>query len=144
MSPLGAGALAGSSLPLDPAYTAELLGFRAPFDNSLDAVSDRDFVAESLIDLALLGVHLSRLGEEIVLWSSDEFSFMTLDDGFQHRQFDAAAEEEPRHRWSWRGVAPVASSATSPACWPRSKACRWPTTATCRKTRSHSSTPSTK
>ena len=80
--PLGAGALAGSSLPLDPAYTAELLGFAGPFANSLDAVSDRDFVAETLFDLALLGVHLSRIGEELVLWSSEEFGFAVLDDAF--------------------------------------------------------------
>ena len=82
ISPLGAGALAGSSLPLDPDYVAAELGFHGRFENSLDAVSDRDFVAESLFDLALLGVHLSRLGEEIVLWSSEEFSFCALDDAY--------------------------------------------------------------
>ena len=82
VSPLGAGALAGSSLPLDPDGVAEELGFAARFENSLDAVSDRDFVAESLFVLALLGVHLSRMGEELVLWSSDEFGFVALDDGF--------------------------------------------------------------
>jgi argininosuccinate lyase len=82
VSPLGAGALAGSSLPLDPVATAADLGFAAAFDNSLDAVSDRDFVAEALFDLALLGVHLSRLGEEVVLWSSAEFGFLRLDDAW--------------------------------------------------------------
>ncbi|MCU1373735.1 MAG: argH, partial [Actinomycetia bacterium] len=82
VSPLGAGALAGSSLPLDPAGTAEDLGFAAAFDNSLDAVSDRDFVAEALFDLALLGVHLSRVGEEVVLWSTDEFGFLKLDEAY--------------------------------------------------------------
>ena len=82
VSPLGAGALAGSSLPLDPDLTADLLGFASRFENSLDAVSDRDFVAEALFDLALLGVHLSRLGEEIVLWSTDEFGFLHLDDAY--------------------------------------------------------------
>jgi argininosuccinate lyase len=78
VSPLGAGALAGSSLPLDPDAAADDLGFAARFENSLDAVSDRDFVAESLFTLAVLGVHLSRMGEEIVLWSSEEFGFLRL------------------------------------------------------------------
>jgi argininosuccinate lyase len=82
VSPLGAGALAGSSLPLDPDGVAADLGFAARFENSLDAVSDRDFVAETLFDLALLGVHLSRIGEEWVLWSSDEFGFISLDDAY--------------------------------------------------------------
>ena len=82
VSPLGAGALAGTSLPLDPDEVAEDLGFAARFENSLDAVSDRDFVAEALFDLALLAVHLSRLGEEIVLWSSEEFGFLHLDDAY--------------------------------------------------------------
>ncbi|CAB4617005.1 unannotated protein [freshwater metagenome] len=82
VSPLGAGALAGSSLPLDPAATAADLGFAGVFDNSLDAVSDRDFVAEALFDLALLGVHLSRLAEEIILWSTDEFGFLGLADAY--------------------------------------------------------------
>jgi len=82
VSPLGAGALAGSSLPLDPDGVAAELGFTARFDNSLDAVSDRDFVAEVLFDLALLGVHLSRIGEELVLWSTEEFGFAVLDDAY--------------------------------------------------------------
>ncbi|HET9071929.1 MAG TPA: argininosuccinate lyase, partial [Acidimicrobiales bacterium] len=82
VSPLGAGALAGSSLPLDPDATAEDLGFAQRFANSLDAVSDRDFVAEALFDLALLGVHLSRMGEELVLWSSEEWGFATLADAY--------------------------------------------------------------
>jgi len=80
VSPLGAGALAGSSLPLDPAGTAADLGFAGVFPNSLDAVSDRDFVAEALFDLALLGVHLSRLAEEVILWSTEEFGFLGLAD----------------------------------------------------------------
>lgn len=80
VSPLGAGALAGSSLPLDPDATATALGFGARFENSLDAVSDRDFVAEALFDIALLGIHLSRMGEEMVLWTSEEFGFATLAD----------------------------------------------------------------
>ena len=82
VSPLGAGALAGSSLPLDPDGVAVDLGFAARFENSLDAVSDRDFVAEALFALALLGVHLSRIGEEMILWSTSEFGFVDLDDAF--------------------------------------------------------------
>ena len=82
VSPLGAGALAGSSLPLDPQRTAAAAGFAAVFDNSLDAVADRDFVADALYALAVLGVHLSRIGEELVLWSSSEFGFVELDDAF--------------------------------------------------------------
>ena len=82
VSPLGAGASAGTSLPIDPDATAADLGFAARFENSLDAVSDRDFVAESLFALALLGVHLSRLGEEIVWWTSEEVGFLHLDDAW--------------------------------------------------------------
>lgn len=82
VSPLGAGALAGSSLALDPDSVAEDLGFRTRFENSLDAVSDRDFVAETLFDLALLGVHLSRIGEELVIWTTEEFGFAVLDDAY--------------------------------------------------------------
>ena len=82
VSPLGAGALAGSSLPLDPSFTAKELGFARPFENSLDAVSDRDFVAEILFGLSMIAIHLSRIGEEWVLWTSDEFGFAVLDDGY--------------------------------------------------------------
>ena len=82
VSPLGAGALAGSSLPIDPKLTARMLGFGRVFDNSLDAVADRDFVAELLFDVTLLMVHLSRLAEEIILWSSDEVGFVRLDDRY--------------------------------------------------------------
>ena len=82
VSPLGAGAIAGTSLPIHTSVTAQLLGFREPFANSMDAVSDRDFVAEALFDIALLGVHLSRMGEELVLWTSSEFGFATLGDAF--------------------------------------------------------------
>ena len=82
VSPLGAGALAGSSLPLDPVRVAQDLGFSGPAANSMDAVSDRDFAAEFLFVAALIGVHLSRLGEEVVLWTSTEFGWVELDDAF--------------------------------------------------------------
>ena len=80
VSPLGAGALAGTSLPTDPSDTQRRLGFSRLFANSLDAVSDRDFVAEGLFALAMIGTHLSRLGEEWVLWTTEEFGFATLSD----------------------------------------------------------------
>ncbi len=80
--PLGSGALAGSSLPLDPDAVAAELGFDAAAANSMDAVSDRDFAAEFLFVAALLGVHLSRLGEEIVLWTSQEFRWIEIDDAY--------------------------------------------------------------
>jgi argininosuccinate lyase len=81
-SPLGAGALAGSSLPLDPQATAEELGFDQAAANSIDAVSDRDFVVEFLFICALIGVHLSRIGEEVALWTSTEFGWAKLDDAY--------------------------------------------------------------
>jgi argininosuccinate lyase len=82
VSSLGAGALAGSSLPLDPAFTAENLGFEATFANSIDAVSDRDYVAEALFICAMVGIHLSRIGEEWTLWSSQEFGWAKVADAY--------------------------------------------------------------
>ncbi len=82
LSPLGAGALAGSSLPLDPLATAAELGFDGAIANSIDAVSDRDFAAEFLFAAAMVGVHLSRIGEEVCLWASREFGWAALDDAY--------------------------------------------------------------
>jgi argininosuccinate lyase len=82
VSPLGAGALAGTSLSIDPSFVGGLLGFESVFANSLDAVSDRDFVAEALFDIAMVGVHLSRMGEELVLWTTAEFNFAVLSDEY--------------------------------------------------------------
>ena len=81
-SPMGAGALAGSSLGLDPQAIAADLGFESVMTNSIDAVSDRDFVAEFLFAATMLAVHISRMGEEICLWASKEFGWATLDDRF--------------------------------------------------------------
>lgn len=78
ISPLGAGAIGGSSLPLQPAYTAKLLSFSAPFDNSLDASSDRDFVLDMVYGSCMMALHLSSMAEEIVLWSTSEFNFVSL------------------------------------------------------------------
>jgi len=80
--PLGSGALAGTNYPLDREYTARLLDFPAVSQNSLDAVSDRDFVVETLAALALVMTHASRFAEELVLWSSQEFGFVELPDAF--------------------------------------------------------------
>lgn len=81
-SPLGAGAVAGSGFALDREGVAKELGFDRAMRNSIDATGSRDFLIEIASALALLGVHLSRIGEEIVLWSTSEFGFMTLSDGF--------------------------------------------------------------
>jgi argininosuccinate lyase len=80
--PLGAAALAGTSFPIDRACTAKLLGFDAPAENSLDAVSDRDFAIEFVSACALLMTHLSRMSEELVLWSSSQFGFVELSDAY--------------------------------------------------------------
>ena len=82
VSSLGAGALAGSSLPLDPEFTAKNLGFDSTFANSIDAVSDRDYVAEALFIFAMIGNHLSRIGEEWTLWSSQEFAWAKVADAY--------------------------------------------------------------
>ncbi len=82
VSPLGAGALAGNALGIDRELLAHELGLTTVTANSLDAVSDRDFIAEFLFDAALIGTHLSRLGEDLVLYSATEFNFVTLDDAF--------------------------------------------------------------
>lgn len=80
--PLGAAALAGTSYPIDRAHTAKALGFDMPAENSLDAVSDRDFAIEFVSAAALLMTHLSRFSEEIILWSSSQFGFIELSDAF--------------------------------------------------------------
>lgn len=82
ISPLGSGALAGSSFPLNRLRVAELLNFEGVYENSLDAVSDRDFIVEFLSNSALIITHLSRLSEELIVWSSTEFNFIELDDAF--------------------------------------------------------------
>lgn len=80
--PLGAGALAGTTYPLDRAYTASLLGFDGPTRNSMDSVSDRDYLLETLSALSICSMHLSRFCEEIILWNTDEYRFIELDDAY--------------------------------------------------------------
>ena len=82
VSPYGSGALAGSSLGLDPDAIAEELGFDAAADNSIDATASRDFAAEAAFVLAMIGVDLSRLAEDIILWSTTEFGYVTLHDSW--------------------------------------------------------------
>lgn len=82
VSPLGAGALAGTTFPIDRHYSAELLGFDDIYYNSLDAVSDRDFIVEFLSASSMIMMHLSRLCEELILWSTQEFQFIEMDDSF--------------------------------------------------------------
>ena len=82
VSPLGSGALAGSSLPLSPEVTAENLGFSSSAANSIDGVSDRDFVAEALFILSMVGIHLSRIGEEWCIWATTEFGWAKVADAY--------------------------------------------------------------
>ncbi|WP_099362172.1 argininosuccinate lyase [Fredinandcohnia onubensis] len=82
ISPLGAGALAGTTFPIDRYYSAELLGFEKIYENSIDAVSDRDFIIEFLSNSSMVMMHLSRFCEELILWSSQEFNFIEMDDTF--------------------------------------------------------------
>ena len=80
--PLGAGALAGTTYPLDREYTASLLGFKGATANSMDSVSDRDYVVEFLSDLSLIMMHLSRFSEEVIIWNTNEYRFIDIDDAY--------------------------------------------------------------
>ena len=82
VSPLGAGAMSGTTFPIDRELAAQHLGFSSVYSNSIDAVSDRDFIVEFLSNASMLMMHMSRFAEEIILWSSEEFRFIELDDTF--------------------------------------------------------------
>lgn len=109
--PLGAAALAGTSFPIDRAYTAKLLGFDAIAENSLDAVSDRDFAIEFTAAGALIMTHLSRFAEELVLWSSVQFNFITLPDRFCTGS-SIMPQKKTRMSRNWYEVKPAALTAT--------------------------------
>ncbi len=80
--PLGSGALAGTTYPLDRDYTAQLLDFYGPTLNSMDGVSDRDYLIEFLSALSTIMMHLSRFSEEIIIWNSNEYQFVEIDDAY--------------------------------------------------------------
>ncbi|MBQ7767213.1 MAG: argininosuccinate lyase, partial [Lachnospiraceae bacterium] len=82
LCPLGSGAMAGTTYPLDRAYTAELLGFDGPTRNSMDSVSDRDYVIELLSAFSTVMMHLSRFSEELIVWNSNEYRFVEMDDAY--------------------------------------------------------------
>ncbi len=93
--PLGSGALAGTTFPINRERVAELLGFETIYPNSMDGVSDRDFILEFLSIGSIIMTHISRISEELVLWSSQEFQFVELDDSFLYRIKHYAAKEKP-------------------------------------------------
>lgn len=97
ISPLGCAALAGTTFPIDRAFSSEQLGFSAMYDNSLDGVSDRDFIIEFLSNSALLMTHLSRFCEELILWTSHEFQFVELIDAFATGSSIMPQKKKPRY-----------------------------------------------
>ena len=115
VSPLGAAALAGTSFPIDTEMTAKALDFDSPFSNSLDAVADRDFVLEFLAAASICAVHLSRFGEEIVLWTSAQFRFISLTDAFTTGSSIMPQKRNPDAAEIVRGSR-AASSARSTRC----------------------------
>ncbi|OUD85039.1 Argininosuccinate lyase [Clavibacter michiganensis subsp. michiganensis] len=139
VSPYGSGALAGSTLGLDAGAVARDLGFARSSENSIDGTAARDVVAEFAFVLAQVGIDLSRLSEEIILWNTREFGFVTLSDSFSTGSSIMPQKKNPDIAELAR-ASRGASSATSPACSRPSRACRSRTTATCRRTRSRSST----
>ena len=101
--PLGSGALATTTYPIDREFTAEYLGFNGPMQNSLDGVSDRDYCIELAGAIATCMMHMSRLSEEIVLWSSWEFKFIELDDAYSTGSSIMTAKEKSRHLRTYKG-----------------------------------------
>ena len=101
--PLGAGALAGTTYPLDREYTAELLNFDGPTLNSMDSVSDRDYVIELLSAMSTIMMHLSRFSEEIILWNSNEYQFVEIDDAYSTGSSIMPQKKKSRHRRAGAG-----------------------------------------
>ena len=113
--PLGSGALAGNPFAIDRAALAKQLGFNGFSQNSLDGVSDRDFAAELLFCCAMIGLHLSRMAEDLVLYSTAEFGFVTFADAYSTGSSLMPQKKTPT-RWSWRAARAAGWSATSSAC----------------------------
>ena len=107
--PLGSGALAGTTYPLDREYTAELLGFDGPTLNSMDGVSDRDYLLELLSALSIMMMHLSRFCEEVIIWNSNEYQFVEIDDAYstgssimpQKKRIPVAFNKDMQHDKEW-------------------------------------------
>jgi argininosuccinate lyase len=121
--PLGSGALAGTTFPIDRDFVAKLLGFPRISKNSIDAVSDRDFLLEFLAASAILFVHLSRLADELVLWSSREFAFIELPDGYCTGSSMMPQKKNPDVPELIRGV--VAGCSVICGALTIMKVCRW-------------------
>ena len=140
--PLGAGALATSTYPVDRFETAASLGFKKPTDNSMDSVSDRDYAIELLSALSILMMHLSRFSEEIILWCSWEFKYVDLDDAYSTGSSIMPQKKNPDVAELVRGKTGRVYGDLMTLLTVM-KALPWPTTRTCRRTRRPSSTPST-
>ena len=142
-SPAGSGAVAGSGLPLDRRRVAAELGFGEITDNSIDAVSDRDYALETVAALAILLGHLSRLAGELVLWSTPYLGFARLDDAYSSGSSMLPQQAQPRQRRAGSGTRRARRGR------PRRRSCRWsaacrsPTTATSRRRVAPCSTRST-
>ena len=139
VSPIGCCALAGTTYDTDRFFEAKQLGFDDVARNSLDGVSDRDFCVELLDAYAIEMMHLSRLSEELVLWSSWEFQFVQLSDSYTTGSSIMPQKKNP----SSCAARPAAFTATSSPCSRRSRACRWHIIRTCRRIRRPCSTRST-
>lgn len=140
LMPLGAAALAGTTFPIDRELTAKLLDFQAPYVNSLDAVSDRDFVLEFLANAAILMTHLSRLCEEIIMWCSYEFGYLELSDQYSTGSSIMPQKKNPDMAELVRGKTGRVNGHLL-GLLTTIKACRWPTTRTCKRTRKGSLMP---
>ena len=122
VSPYGSGALAGSSLGLDPQAVAAELGFAASAANSIDGTAARDFAAEAAFVLAMIAVDLSRIAEEVIIWATRRVRLRHARRRLLHRAARSCRRRRTRTSPSSRAARPAGSSATSPACWPRSRA----------------------